>query len=404
MRIILTPRIDKANILALLALSATAVIWNTNPFFVWGYEVAIFALAGIECFKLRGRVPAVAFPMAAIGLWGFVQLLAGATVYRWATINAALQNAALAATALAAFQALRPPRRLAIFLRGVGWIGFVISLVGVLAYWTSPGKILWIYPTEYPDNWGPFPSRNNFAQFLELCFPVALYQSARTSRGWGALIAPAAILAAGLASASRAGAALLAGEALVGLYLIRGSREIRAKMSRTRVLVFTGGVLAFAAVAGAGTLAHRLAQRDPLQVRREIYSSAMAMIAQRPWLGYGLGTFATVYPEFAEFDSGATVEHAHNDWLEWTAEGGIFYAAMWAAMVIWAVRPALRSVWGLGVLAVFLHALVDYPFARVGVSAWAFLLMGALAREAEKSPRRELLSKAEGGEVESAET
>jgi hypothetical protein len=36
-------------------------------------------------------------------------------------------------------------------------------------------------------------------------------------------------------------------------------------------------------------------------------------------------------------------------------------------------------VWGIGVLGSFLHAFVDYPFARLGVSAWIFLLLGMLA-------------------------
>jgi O-antigen ligase len=379
-------------------------VWSTDPFWAWGYEIAVFTLADWECFKLLW-IPALCFrpvlvPMAAISLWGFLQLAVGATVYRWATINIALQNLALAATALGAFLALRRPQIHAAFLRRIGcYVGPGIALVGVLAYWTSSGKILWIYSSVYPDNWGPFPSRNNFAQFLELCFPLALYETARNGRNWTASIAPAAILGAGLASASRAGAALLLAEAAVVVWLLLRRptrdapmpREVPRKHLRTSVLTFAGGAVAFAALAGAGTLVHRLAERDPFQLRREIFRSTVAMIAQRPWLGYGLGAYATVYPEFAEFDSGAVVDHAHNDWLEWTAEGGVFYAAMWAWIAIWAVRPALRSVWGVGILAVFLHALVDYPFARLGVSAWAFLLIGALAQEAEKSPRRELL-------------
>jgi O-antigen ligase len=397
MSVTLIPRLDKATLVTLLAFSATVTVWNTDPLLAWGYEIAVFTLTGLECLKRR-RIRAVSFPpvacgfpMVAIGLWGFVQLAVGASVYRWATVNAALQNAALAATALGAFLVLRRPQAQAAFLRGVGWVGLLIALASVLAYWTSPGKILWIFPTLYPDNWGPFPSRNNFAQFLELCLPVALYeaslyQTGRGRRNWTASIAPAVMLGAGLASASRAGAVLLVAEAFAVLWIVR-------KQMRMPVFAFAGYALAFAALAGAGTLAHRLAERDPLQVRREIYSSAAAMIAQRPWLGYGLGTFATVYPEFAEFDSGAAVEHAHSDWLEWTAEGGVFYGAMWACLAIWAVGPALRSVWALGILAVFLHALVDYPFARLGVSAWAFLLIGALAREAERSPHLELLSK-----------
>ena len=83
------------------------------------------------------------------------------------------------------------------------------------------------------------------------------------------------------------------------------------------------------------------------------------MIAARPWTGYGLGNFATVYPEFARFDPGAVVEHAHNDWLEWATEGGWPYAAVWMLLAIAATRPALRSIWGIGVPAIFVHALVD---------------------------------------------
>jgi O-antigen ligase len=103
------------------------------------------------------------------------------------------------------------------------------------------------------------------------------------------------------------------------------------------------------------------------------------MIASRPWTGFGLGTFPAVYPAYAVFDVGQSVEHAHNDWLEWAAEGGIPFAVMWIALAIWSGRPAVRSVWGIGVLGCFLHGLVDYPFARFGVAAWIFLLLGMLA-------------------------
>jgi hypothetical protein len=55
------------------------------------------------------------------------------------------------------------------------------------------------------------------------------------------------------------------------------------------------------------------------------------------------------------------------------------------AVFFWSLRPAIRSIWGLGVVAVALHALVDYPFARFGVCGWYFALLGVLAlwREGE---------------------
>jgi O-antigen ligase len=105
------------------------------------------------------------------------------------------------------------------------------------------------------------------------------------------------------------------------------------------------------------------------------------MIAARPWSGYGLGTYAQVYPEYAVFDTGRTVDHAHNDWLEWTSGGGFFFGALWFAVAASASISAWRSRWGVGVVGCFLHAVVDYPFARFGISAWLFILLGILASD-----------------------
>jgi O-antigen ligase len=110
------------------------------------------------------------------------------------------------------------------------------------------------------------------------------------------------------------------------------------------------------------------------------------MARERPWLGFGLGTFEEAYPAYALFDIGLVVNHAHNDWAEWLAEGGIPFLLLMASLAAWAVVPAIRSIWGVGLLSVFLHALVDYPMQRLGLAAWIFVLLGALA--AQESDRR----------------
>ena len=229
-------------------------------------------------------------------------------------------------------------------------------------------------------------SRNNFAEFLELAFPVALWFGLGAPNSWedGAprkreragtgnflyLFIAAALLAAGLASASRAGSALLLWEAIV-IGTACGSRRW--------VVKFAAAAVVLVVLIGEGTLVRRWSENDPMRVRREIQRSALAMIRERPIRGYGAGTFALVYPAYAQFDLGALVDHAHNDWLEWAAEGGLPYALAWLALAVSVVKPAARSVWGWGVIAVFLHAFVDYPFARLGVSAWTMALIGALS-------------------------
>ena len=182
----------------------------------------------------------------------------------------------------------------------------------------------------------------------------------------------AAIFAAGIASASRAGAILLVFEAVVGLCLL-GKEKV--------ALRFILAALLLVPIAGAGTLLGRFDDPDPMLYRREIAHSTLQMIGEHPWKGYGLGTFRDVYPAFATFDAGAVVEHAHNEWLEWAAEGGLPYAALWLLLAASIAPRAIRTIWGLGVVAVFLHALVDYPFERHGLTAWNFALIGILNAE-----------------------
>ena len=384
--------------LFILAGSATLTIFETDPFATWGYEIGIFLLAGYSSVRESFRtgtskmtVPAVA--LAAISLWGFAQLSMGATVYRYATWEASLRAMACGATSWVAAKTLCEARLRWRFLCAFAYFGLALSLVSVLEYFTSRGRILWVFASPYPDVWGPFLSRNDFAGFMELSFPVALVlaldrraQDARSVAGaipdWVPvripLWVPACMLAAGLASGSRAGAILLLAETALILGLISRRRAAAKFVICTAIL---------AAVSGAGTLIGRFAEKDPWRYRREIAESTFRLIADRPWSGYGLGTYAYVYPAYATFDIGAVVEHAHNQWLEWAAEGGIPLALVWLTLAVGMSVRAVRSVWGIGILAAFLHAFVDYPFVRCGLTAWDFTLIGALSAEAVRKAK-----------------
>jgi hypothetical protein len=148
----------------------------------------------------------------------------------------------------------------------------------VLAYYTSPGLILWLYPSPYPDTWGPFLSRNNFAQFLELALPVALWFAIRERSPRYAVVA-AAIFAAGLASASRAGAALLTAECVVVWWLLLTPRP-----PALRILGwFAATAAGLAVLAGASHLDSTvLSTADPFEYRREIAQSTLGMIREHP--------------------------------------------------------------------------------------------------------------------------
>ena len=62
------------------------------------------------------------------------------------------------------------------------------------------------------------------------------------------------------------------------------------------------------------------------------------------------------------------------------------------AIALWSVPPAVQSLWGIGMLAVFLHCLVDYPMQqRPALAAFFFAMLGciwsSLWRERNFSPR-----------------
>jgi O-antigen ligase len=367
----------RATGLFFLAITATLAIGFREPRVDYFYECLIFILAASCCLVHQdvGTRLMPALPLGLILAWGFSQLALGATVYRYATLQGSLRTAALVATAWVSYHSFGSGALRIAFLRVFAWFGALIAVISVLAYFTSPGKILWIFDAPYPDIWGPFLSRNNFAQFLELAMPVALWFGLEErARSVFYMSLGAIMLASGLASASRAGAAILVLEAIAILWIRRKSPAVRRL-----ALGLAAATILFAAIPGIGNLAGRLVAPDPFQGRREIAHSTLAMISSRPWTGFGLGTFPAVYPAFAVADLGQSVEHAHNDWLEWTGEGGIGFAAVWLGLAVWCVRPAVRTGWGIGVLGCFLHGMVDYPFARFGIAAWAFLLIGMLA-------------------------
>jgi O-antigen ligase len=122
----------------------------------------------------------------------------------------------------------------------------------------------------------------------------------------------------------------------------------------------------------------RFEQNDPYLVRREFIVAAVDMANQQPLIGYGLGTFPEVYQRYAIKDFPFYANHAHNDWAEFAADGGVPFLLLVLIPFVTAIPAAVRNPWGLGLIAVMLHACVDYPFPRPAVSGWIFMMLALL--------------------------
>lgn len=270
------------------------------------------------------------------------------------------------------------------FRLAIALFGSFEALLSVLEQASHTGKYFWLVPSGFPDIYGTFPYYNNFAQFIELTLPVTLWEGLRhrTIRLPYLLLA-ALQVGAVVASASRAGAVLVLVE-LFAVLLLAWLRK-RQTMPVTVLALALGLSAAFTYVAGFQHVVQKLERPDQLANRRLMNRSSLNMIRERPITGWGLGAYAPVYKMFALYDDGTWVNQAHNDYLEWAAEGGIPYACLMLVLIAWSIRPAVRSIWGIGLLAMCIHALVDYPFARLGTCAWFFVMAAMLAVERSRT-------------------
>jgi O-antigen ligase len=328
------------------------------------------------------HLPLVLVPLGAIALWPLLQLAAGRTIYRWETWNSFWNWTVNWTVFFLAIQIASDPTRLRRYLKALMYFAGIISLVAVLQTFSSGGKIFWLFPSGYEDFvLGPFVYQNQFAAFIELLLPVALYFSlfGKSKRLLAASIA-AVMVASVIASASRAGTVLVLLEMFI-VPLLAIHANIISRQHGLAALAKIGAFTALGAlVVGYGAVWKRFLQTDPYPIRREVWAAALHMIRDRVWMGFGLGTWASAYPQYAIFDPGLVVNQAHSDWLQWAVEGGIPYVLVMLIVAFLLARNAVRSIWGLGVVVVLVHALADYPFQqRPVLAALFFAVAGAVA-------------------------
>jgi O-antigen ligase len=363
--------------LGCLLLFSTLAFAATEQWALSIFQIGVFALGMWSVLERRPRSPPIAILLAGVAAWAGIQYLEGWTVYRFATLNALVNWAAYFTLFVTAAQILETPETRRKFLRAVLYGGFAISVLSTAQYFTSGGAIYWIFRARAGRPFGPFVNPDHYAVFVELILPLAIHAALRDrEKVWLHTAMAGVFYASVIASASRAGAVVVTVE-MLALPWIEGRARIAGRTIAISVL-FAG--LATTA-AGWDVLWNRFHDNDPFRYRREIAVSTLQMVRERPWTGFGLGAYAIVYPEFASFDTGLAVDHAHDDWAEWAAEGGIPMLALMLAVAALGLRPAIRSVWGLGIYAVFLHALVDFPMQIPALAALVFTFLAALSAD-----------------------
>jgi hypothetical protein len=326
------------------------------------------------------------FALSFIALWGCFQLLAGHTVNRFATERATLQWMAWVAVYYAGASTLKK-ESVANFVRiGIVWFGFAVTLEAILQAYLSPGQVFGLFPSGYRDFvMGPIVYHTHFAALIETILPIALSLTLGGVRISYTFLGVSALLLTGvLVSASRGGMIIAGAEVLVVFMLSHLRKAERGRRIGFVAMALIGVTAAFTLIVGFEAAAERFYGEALTAGRIQFAISTLHMIAVRPWIGWGLECWPAVYPAFATFDPGAIVNQAHCDWLQWTAEGGLPVGFAMLSLAVWAIRPAVRSIWGIGVIAVLIHAAFDYPFSRPAVGAWPILILSIAAASDHK--------------------
>ena len=319
-------------------------------------------------------------PVGLISAWGLLQILLNSTRSQWLTRQATLTwfvsgVAFLLAATILQNEALRER-----FFTLILWAVAILSIVALLQYHQRPIYVFGLFPAE-PTVVGTFLYKNQFAAMLELAAPIALYRMVEIeNQEWYGAGAFAVMFAAAVGASSRAGVLLLSLELVLALAIVAKRRLLPWR----NLLLLSGGllamVLAASSLTGTRSIAEHFQEQSPYSNRQKLLGSTLRMVEQKPILGYGLGTWPEVYPAFATFDNAMLANEAHNDWAQWAAEGGIPFALLLGWVTFGVARPAARSIWGMGVLAVMVQSLVDYPTREPVLAIFWFVLAGALSR------------------------
>lgn len=341
-------------------------------------------------------------PVLVFGFLIGLQLATGRTAYRYETFSSALLYCAYGMLCFLVVQILRRTSQVETLTVGFSAYGFLLAAFALLQNLSATSKLYWVR-TPRMGGWiyGPYVNHNHYAGLMEMLVPIPLvFSLTRGARG------PRKIMA-GLAAALMAGTIFLSGSrggmlafvvemGLLAVVVVWGQKNRKTTLALATFLVIGVGLVLWL---GGSELAKRLATihtdtKTELSggTRLDIDRDALHMFARKPVLGWGLGTFPDVYPQFRSFHTNFFINEAHNDYLQLLVEmGGLGAAAM--LWFLWAVyRNGLRKLknWTedtngavavaalLGVTGILVHSLVDFNL-QIPANAALFYVLGVVA-------------------------
>jgi len=294
----------------------------------------------------------------------------------------------------------------------------LLSFLSILQNFLSNHKIFWIRElTQGGTPFGPYVNRNHFAGLMGMIFPLSLslflyykpkmhYASfrERMSELFNQRLTNVSILL-GLSvllialsiflTYSRGGIISLSLSMIFfGIMILR--KEKKAQRGMVIILIFVV-ILYSVGWFGWDPIFERFEnirneRGDIVESRLDLWKAGVRIIRDFFVTGTGFGSFINIYPKYRPLFVNAVVDHAHNDYLEFFAEGGIISFLL----LCWFLFSVLRSSYRAygkrhdmyavylaagafaGIISMLIHSVTDFNL-HIGANGLYFFFLIGLA-------------------------
>jgi O-antigen ligase len=279
--------------------------------------------------------------------------------------------------------------------------GAVVAWFALIQGVSSNGKLYWLREPRM-GGWiyGPYVNHNHYAGLMEMLVPIPLVMSlahfgSPKSRNLAAAAA-AVMVGTIFLSGSRGGMLAMVTElAILAVVVMKQKHGGRTAISLGLFLAIAVSLLVWI---GGTALSQRIASAAPTHselsndIRMLINRDGLSMFRKRPLLGWGLGTFPVVYPQFRTFYTNFFVNQAHNDYLQLLVETGLmgFAAMVWFLVMVYKqgikkigswnseINGAVSLACLLGLSGILVHGAVDFNL-QIPANAALFYVLCTIA-------------------------
>lgn len=418
LRWVIVPGLCALLIFAVLAFGAVEE-WSTFAFEA-GATILFLIWAGKQL--VSGQAKLSKNPLYLPALFFFLLLLAQVglrtSAYGYVTRYEVLQYVSYGIVLLIAAECVREEDARQKFAMVLIVFGVLYAFFALAQELTSNGKFFWVYTPRFNGSiYGSYVNHDHYAGLMEMLVPFPLVASMGhlLSGGKRALVAFCAVLMAStiFLSGSRGGMLSLVLEIVVfaTLTLVQ-RRNPRVALGVGAVCVL---VLVFLVFLGKVQVLGRLGNLGP-DMRLKITKDCLRMFSHRPVLGWGLGTFPTVYPGYRSFYTNLFVNEAHNDYAQLLVETGLlgFGLMLWFLIRLYKYGLPTSRRWEfkwdgavslaalLGCTGLLLHSFVDFNLQIPANAAMFYVLCGLaatrpLARLSKRGRSRDAGDEGSGG-------